>query len=92
MAIKLRGTSCNIEKRHWDDKSLKNTFTNDIVCGGISKERGHYYNCHYFYANQFDTMEQRCRSGKADSSFLLLTAVTLIAVGVLTYLRMKKAY
>jgi hypothetical protein len=92
MAIKLRGTTCNADKQHWNVREYEKTFTNDILCGGIDKRISDITSCYYVQHGRVDKIEDRCRSAKADSAFMFLTAVTLMAVGVLTYLRMKKGY
>jgi hypothetical protein len=90
MAIKLKGTSC-----HWpltDRKVAEITLANDIICGGINTKYDFPGSCYYGRMGDEDALKKRCRSSKADSTFLLLTAVTLMSVGAMTYLRMKKGY
>jgi hypothetical protein len=75
-----------------DEKVWGTTLANDIICGGINAKYDFPGSCYYGRMGDEDTLKQRCRSSKADSAFLLLTAVTLMAVGALTSLRMKKGY
>jgi hypothetical protein len=90
MATKLRGTSCHLSLPL--GKAAITTISNDIICGGITKRYPPPESCYYFRTGDYTVIERRCRSGKTDAAFLFLTAVTLVAVGALTYLRMKKGY
>jgi hypothetical protein len=90
MAIKLRDTQCHFPIT--DVHTAEATISNAIICGGINKKYELPDSCYYARVDDRGALERRCRSGKADSAFLFLTAVTLIAVGVLTCLRMKKGY
>jgi hypothetical protein len=90
MAIKLRGTSCHLSLPLGN--AAITTISNDIICGGSTKSYDLPASCYYFRTEDYTAIERRCRSGKADAAFLFLTAVTVMAVGVLTYLRMKKGY
>ncbi|KAF1841597.1 uncharacterized protein K460DRAFT_434742 [Cucurbitaria berberidis CBS 394.84] len=90
MATKLKGVSCKL--KGIDFKHFVHLIENKIICGGIKKSRQCPWSCYYFDKRNFKTIERRCRESVADSTFMFLTAVMLIAGGTLTYMRMKKAH
>lgn len=89
MAIKLQGVSCDIVGS--SDFDREKLLENIIICGGIDKSRKDGFGCYHSRTPYgAKTMESRCRSATADSAFMFLTALTLLVVGTLVYLRTRK--
>ncbi|KAF2270814.1 hypothetical protein CC78DRAFT_527811 [Lojkania enalia] len=84
IAIKLKGPNCS-------DKSVENRYKLieiDLLNEGTYKENGDTYYGVYDNDN-IDDLNQRCTQNQADSAFLFLTAIVLIASILITWLRLK---
>lgn len=89
IAMKMKGVQCN-----FNDENLVffETVPNDIICGGMHKLSDLTVYCYYAIAERPDILNSRCRESTADAAFMLLTAVMIIGIATVVFMRMRNPY
>lgn len=90
MAIKLAGVKCE-KVNSSSDEALK-LLKSDICCGGIIKHTSFPYNCYYFATGELGKLVGRCKSNTANTVFMWLTFVVVLATATLAFIRTRKGY
>ncbi|KAF2709618.1 hypothetical protein K504DRAFT_455315 [Pleomassaria siparia CBS 279.74] len=86
IAYKLRGINCaNKDLDYVHDKMR----LNDLLSGGCGRTGG-VYQCWYWDSLQPGKLNSRCQVSQADSVFMFLTVVILIATLTMTFLHLKR--
>lgn len=81
IAVKLKGINCS----HSDDEERFKMHSNPLLNGGCVDIKGAPF-CGY----DDGTLNTRCKQNQADSAFMFLTVVILIAAVTMTLLHLKR--
>lgn len=96
MAIKLKGIKCQVSDNNGltGQKMIANYLINGGTDGKDNYDQPFCYYCGHVQELEKDIpiLEGRCKKNQADSAFMFLTVIVLIASITMTYLRMKKGY